>query len=65
MKNHVTRKIITNSEEISRTNVRRGVKHDPRVGHLLLEDREGATDFSDGDEPVVPAGGPGTGEFRV
>lgn len=29
------------------------------------EDRESAPDSGDGDEPVVPAGRPGTGEFRV
>ena len=32
---------------------------------MLLEDREGAPDSGDGDEPVVPAGRSGTGEFRV
>ena len=42
-----------------------GVKRHPRPGHLLLEDREDTPNFSHGDEPVVPARGPGTGEFRV
>ena len=32
------------------------VERNPRAGHLLLEDREGAPDSGDGDEPIVPAG---------
>ena len=32
---------------------------------MLPEDRESTPDSGDGDEPVVPAWGPGTGGFRV
>ena len=65
MKDHAKRKIKKTLGQITGTKYFRRTKQYPRPGHLLLEDREGAPNFSDGDDPVVPAGGLCTEGFRV